>query len=200
MSTPNPNDPGYSHVDPDAPVVAPARNSSPLLWILLLVALVALALWWYGNRAASEPTVAPVTTEQPAVADQAAVTSASASASAAAAARKAAAKAAEAKSQPKPKAVAKITRDPSPLAGNQAPKYPAQALRSGVEGSVSVRVDVDASGVPTEVKVVARSGERSRDLDRAVTDAVRKWRFEPAMKDGKAVAGAVVVPVEFKSR
>ena len=61
-------------------------------------------------------------------------------------------------------------------------------------------VEVDASGVPTDVKVVERSGERSRDLDRAVTDAVRKWRFEPAMKDGKPVAGAVVVPVEFKSR
>jgi protein TonB len=63
-----------------------------------------------------------------------------------------------------------------------------------------VRVEVDASGVPTDVKVVERSGERSRDLDRAVTDAVRRWRFEPAMKDGKAVAGAVVVPVEFKSQ
>jgi protein TonB len=33
-----------------------------------------------------------------------------------------------------------------------------------------------------------------------VTDAVRKWRFEPAMKDGKAVPGAVVVPVEFKNQ
>ena len=43
-------------------------------------------------------------------------------------------------------------------------------------------------------------GLGSRDLDRAVTSAVLKWRFEPAMKDGKAIAGAVVVPVEFKSR
>ena len=194
MSTPNPNDPGYNHVDPDAPVVAPSRNSSALLWILLLVALIALALWWYSKRPATEPMTAPATTEQPAVVDEGATTSP------AAAADKAAAKKAEAKTQPKPKPIAKITRDPSPVAGNQAPKYPPQALRSGVEGSVSVRVEVDASGLPTDVKVVERSGERSRDLDRAVTDAVRKWRFEPAMKDGKAVAGAVVVPVEFKSQ
>ena len=189
MSTPNPNDPGYNSVDPDAPVVAPSRNSSALLWILLLVALIALALWWYSKRPATEPMTAPISTEQPAVVDEGATTSPAA-----------AAKKAEAKTQPKPKPIAKINRDPSPLAGNQAPKYPPQALRSGVEGSVSVRVEVDASGVPTDVKVVERSGERSRDLDRAVTDAVRRWRFEPAMKDGKAVAGAVVVPVEFKSQ
>jgi protein TonB len=192
MSTPNPNDPGYNHVDPDAPVVAPARNNSALLWILLLVALIALALWWYSKRPATEQVTTPITTEQPAVLDEGAATTP--------AADKAPAKKAEAKTQPKPKPIASITRDPSPLAGNQAPKYPPQALRSGVEGSVSVRVEVDASGVPTDVKVVERSGERSRDLDRAVTDAVRRWRFEPAMQDGKAVAGAVVVPVEFKSR
>lgn len=65
---------------------------------------------------------------------------------------------------------------------------------------MSVRVEVDANGNATDVQVVERSGERSRDLDRAVTDAVRQWRFEPAMKDGKAVAGAVVVPVEFKNQ
>lgn len=194
MSTPNPNDSGYNRIDPDAPVVAPSRNSSALLWILLLVALIALALWWYSKRPAAEPMPVPTNTEQPAVVDEAATISPAATAD------KAAAKKPAAKPPAKPKPVAKITRDPSPLAGNQAPKYPPQALRSGVEGSVSVRVEVDASGVPTDVKVVERSGERSRDLDRAVTDTVRRWRFEPAMKDGKAVAGAVVVPVEFKAQ
>ena len=194
MSTPNPNDPGYSHVDPDAPEAAPpSRNSGALLWILLLVALIALALWWFGQRPANETMIAPVSVEQPAVVDEGASTPP-------ATAGKATAEKTAPKPQAKPKPAARINRDPSPLAGNQAPKYPAQALRSGVEGSVSVRVEVDANGVPTDVKVVERSGERSRDLDRAVTSAVLKWRFEPAMKDGKAIAGAVVVPVEFKSR
>jgi protein TonB len=190
MSTPNPNDPGYNSVDPDAPVVAPSRNSSALLWLLLLVALVALGLWWYGKREATEARDLPAATQQPAVVDETA-------APPAVAADK---KPVEKKPAAKPKPVAKINRDPSPLAGNQTPKYPPQALRAGVEGSVSVRVEVDANGNATDVQVVERSGERSRDLDRAVTDAVRKWRFEPAMKDGKAVAGAVVVPVEFKNQ
>ena len=193
MSTPNPNDPDHDRVDPEAPIVAPQRNSSALLWMLLLVALIALALWWYGKRPAAEPITAPATTEQPAVVEEGAATSPAAAADKAA-------KKPVAKPRAEPKPVAKITRDPTPLASNEAPKYPPQALRSGVEGSVSVRVEVDADGVPTDVKVVERSGERSRDLDRAVTDTVRKWRFEPAMKEGKAVAGAVVVPVEFKSR
>jgi periplasmic protein TonB len=191
MSTPNPNDPGYNRVDPDAPVVAPPRNnSSALLWLLVLVALIALGVWWYGKREASEAADTSVTTQQPAVIEE------TKPAPSVVAEKKPVAK----KPEAKPKPVAKLTRDPSPLAGNQAPKYPPQALRSGVEGSVSVRVEVDASGNPIDVTVVERSGERSRDLDRAVTEAVRKWRFEPAMKDGKAIAGAVVVPVEFKSQ
>lgn len=189
MSTPNPNDPGYNRVDPDAPVVAPPRNSSALLWLLLLVALVALGLWWYGKREATDASNLPAAT-QPAVVDETAPP-------AAVVADK---KPVEKKPAAKPKPAATLTRDPSPLASNQAPKYPPQALRSGVEGSVSVRVEVDTNGNATDVQVVERSGERSRDLDRAVTDAVRKWRFEPAMKDGKAVPGAVVVPVEFKSQ
>jgi len=27
---------------------------------------------------------------------------------------------------------------------------------------------------------------------------VRKWRFRPAQRDGQAVAGTIIVPVEFK--
>ena len=189
MSTPNPNDPGYNRVDPDAPVVEPPRKSSAMLWLLLLVALIALGLWWYGSRDAVDVTGTPVTTDAPAVVDETAT------------ATPAPATPATPKPVVKPKPVAaKVNREPSPLASNEAPSYPPQALRSGVEGSVSVRVEVDASGNATDVTVVERTGERSRDLDRAVISAVRKWRFEPAMKDGKAVAGAVVLPVVFKSK
>ncbi|NDK37508.1 TonB family protein [Pseudoxanthomonas gei] len=188
MSTPNPNEPGYNRVDPDAPVVAPPRSSTALVWILLLVALVSLGLWWYSRQTSVVPPPAPAATETPVIADD------TASAPAVRADRPAAVK-----PQAKPKPTPAVTRDPSPLASNQQPKYPGQALRSGVEGSVSVRIEVDATGTPTDVKVVERSGERSRDLDRAVLDAARKWRFEPAMKNGKAVAGAVILPVEFKS-
>ena len=73
---------------------------------------------------------------------------------------------------------------------------PAAMLRAGVGGTVVVVAEVDAQGNPVDVRVVERSGER--DLDRAAVNAVRQWRFEPAMRNGKAIATSVKVPVDFK--
>jgi len=88
---------------------------------------------------------------------------------------------------------------PQPIADQSPPpSYPPAALRNGVEGSVVVRVDVDATGVPFNVTIVQRSG--SRDLDRAATDAVRRWRFLPAQSNGQAVVGSIEVPFDFKAR
>lgn len=88
---------------------------------------------------------------------------------------------------------------PQPIADQSPPpSYPPAALRNGVEGSVVVRVDVDATGVPFNVTIVQRSG--SRDLDRAATDAVRRWRFLPAQNNGQAVVGSIEVPFDFKAR
>jgi protein TonB len=85
---------------------------------------------------------------------------------------------------------------PVPMAGQTPPPdYPAAALRRGDAGTVMVRVEVGADGVPTDVSVEARSG--SRDLDRAALDAVRRWRFNPAQRDGQPVASSVVVPIDF---
>lgn len=88
---------------------------------------------------------------------------------------------------------------PVPIPGQTpAPEYPPAAMRSGDQGTVLVRVEVGADGVPVSVEVAQRSG--SRDLDRAAVDAVRQWRFQPAQRDGQAVAGAVTVPIDFKMR
>jgi len=88
---------------------------------------------------------------------------------------------------------------PQPIADQSPPpSYPPAALRNGVEGSVVVRVEVDATGVPFNVTIVQRSG--SRDLDRAATDAVRRWRFLPAQSNGQAVVGSIEVPFDFKAR
>ncbi|WP_334179972.1 TonB family protein [Pseudoxanthomonas sp.] len=88
---------------------------------------------------------------------------------------------------------------PVPIPGQTpAPEYPSSAMRNGDQGTVMVRVDVGADGVPTSVEVAQRSG--SRDLDRAAVNAVRQWRFQPAQRDGQAVAGAVTVPIDFKMR
>ena len=76
-----------------------------------------------------------------------------------------------------------------------APRYPRGALRSGIEGTVQVQVDVGPDGVPTSVALASGSG--SRELDRAAMDAVRRWRFTPAMANGQPTTGRVTVPIKF---
>ncbi|QDI03336.1 MULTISPECIES: energy transducer TonB [Xanthomonas translucens group] len=85
---------------------------------------------------------------------------------------------------------------PVPLEGQAPPRYPSAALRSGDSGTVVVRVEVDASGIPGGVALVRRSG--SRELDRAAMEAVRRWRFRPAQQNGQAVAGSLEIPFDFK--
>jgi len=90
-----------------------------------------------------------------------------------------------------------ITRWASPRGGYQVyPTYPASARRSGIEGTARLRVEVLADGRVGEIQVEASAGHP--DLDRAATDAVKKWRFEPARKGAEAVASWVILPVEFR--
>jgi protein TonB len=77
------------------------------------------------------------------------------------------------------------------------PRYPARALRRRQSGEVLLRIHVDARGVPAQVEVISSSG--STDLDRAARDAVRRWRFRPAMRNGAPAAGVVNVPITFDS-
>ena len=83
------------------------------------------------------------------------------------------------------------------LVSSPAPAYPRNALRSGASGDVQLRIEVGADGVPTEVEVVGSS--RNRDLDRAAVQAVRRWRFQPAMQNGVAVAASVQQTISFEA-
>lgn len=98
--------------------------------------------------------------------------------------------------RPRPPA-ATASRDPRPIPGQTpAPDYPRRALVRGEGGSVLVIVHVGPDGVPTSTSLAQSSG--SRELDRAAQQAVRRWRFEPAMADGRPTVGQVVVPIDFR--
>ena len=71
-------------------------------------------------------------------------------------------------------------------AGNAAPAYPSSARRMGEQGRVKLDVHVGVDGAVIDVQVRESSG--SAALDRSATEAVRKWRFRPAMVDGQPVA------------
>lgn len=78
---------------------------------------------------------------------------------------------------------------PVPMSRVQ-PDYPPEAARRNESGTVLVRITVGSDGKPDDVDVLRSS--RSRSLDRAATQAARRWRFQPGQ------AGTVEVPFEFK--
>ena len=86
--------------------------------------------------------------------------------------------------------------NPTPAAGNPKPIYPKIAIRRGIEGDVSLRVMLTASGVVSSVTVEKPSG--SELLDAAAVSAVKQWQFNPAMHQGEPAASVTTVPIEFK--
>lgn len=78
---------------------------------------------------------------------------------------------------------------------NPKPPYPAQSLAMGEKGVVMLRVLVNAAGIPESVHLHKTSGF-SR-LDDAAQKTVYRWRFVPAKRGNEAIAGAVIVPVNF---
>jgi len=97
---------------------------------------------------------------------------------------------------PRPPIATAAIEAPVPV-DSPAPRYPREALRSGDSGTVLLRVHVDAEGRPQQVDLVESS--HSRALDRAATDAVRRWRFRPAQRNGQPVEGVVQVPIAFNA-
>lgn len=83
-----------------------------------------------------------------------------------------------------------------PMLSNPPPRYPRLARRKGQQGRVVLRVAVSDGGTADSLRIVTSSGYST--LDRAALEAVKKWRFEPARKNGRAVRSNVNVPVVFK--
>ena len=79
---------------------------------------------------------------------------------------------------------------------NAPPPYPYLARRRGQEGRVVLLVQVSAAGDALAVRLRDSSGHRL--LDQAALEAVKAWRFIPASRLGRPVAGSVAVPVSFK--
>jgi protein TonB len=75
------------------------------------------------------------------------------------------------------------------------PRYPPASARAHEQGTVTLRVLVDPSGIPQRVEI-ARSSGHAR-LDAAARDSVMHARFRPVMRNGEAAAAWGLVPIEF---
>ncbi len=78
-------------------------------------------------------------------------------------------------------------RDVVPMVRIQ-PEYPMRARQRGIEGWVLVEFTITEIG--TTKNVVALDSEPGNVFDRAATTAVRKWKYNPRVEDGKAVESA----------
>ena len=74
--------------------------------------------------------------------------------------------------------------------------YPPLARRLDEQGSVGVNFTVTENGTVDNPTMFKSSG--FADLDNAALEAVRSWRYKPAMKDGKAVAVSSGAFVKFE--
>ncbi len=75
------------------------------------------------------------------------------------------------------------------------PSYPKAAAEQRIVGKVVVRVDVDTEGRATNVRVLQASP--AGIFDDATVAAAKQWTFEPAIRNGKAVASALKIPVTY---
>lgn len=85
---------------------------------------------------------------------------------------------------------------PRPVGAVQ-PEYPAAARDLGVDGRVLCSVTIDERGGVASVEVVESASPLLAD---AARDALLRWSFEPATRNGQAVSSTVIIPVQFKLR
>jgi len=75
------------------------------------------------------------------------------------------------------------------------PEYSEEARKAKYQGTVVLWLIVDANGRPRDIRVARSLG---MGLDQKAMEAVRNWKFEPAMKDGRPVAVQMNVEVSFR--
>jgi periplasmic protein TonB len=73
--------------------------------------------------------------------------------------------------------------------------YPEIAKINKLEGKVIIKAIVDEQGNVSSTEVVQ---SLSIECDQAAIDAIKKVKFTPALRDGKAVKSEVLIPVQFK--
>ncbi len=76
-----------------------------------------------------------------------------------------------------------------------APSYPSDALKKGIEGWVELAFTVMPNGSVDEVEV--RNASPAEVFDDAAIKAIRQWRFEPVVRNGKAVQQRAMVRLRF---
>lgn len=92
-----------------------------------------------------------------------------------------------------PGLVQAATENPVPVR-TVKPQYPREMREQGVSGLVMVKCAIDEQGNVTETTVLKSSNEV---FDKFAVEALKKWKFKPARRDGTPVAIQVTIPMKF---
>ena len=77
------------------------------------------------------------------------------------------------------------------------PQYPERALQRGIEGRVLIEFTISRSGSVKDAKVIAY--EPSQIFNKAALRAVKQWKYDPKIVNGKAVEQpGVRIAIPFK--
>jgi TonB family protein len=74
------------------------------------------------------------------------------------------------------------------------PEFTEDARRANFQGSVSIKLIVDSQGNPQNVQLVRHLG---MGLDEKAIEAVRQYKFKPAMYQGHPVSVQIVIEMNF---
>lgn len=75
------------------------------------------------------------------------------------------------------------------------PRFSDEARKAKLSGTVTINLIIDAHGLPQKVHVVRGVG---MGLDEKALEAVKQYRFKPAMENGKPVAVSMNIEVQFQ--
>ena len=75
------------------------------------------------------------------------------------------------------------------------PEYSEEARKAKYQGTCVLWLIVGPDGHPRDIRIARSLG---LGLDEKAIEAVKQWKFEPAMKDGKPVAVQINVEVDFR--
>jgi TonB family protein len=101
-----------------------------------------------------------------------------------------------AQTQDAPEVVEKMGPNMSPPRVTYSPpaEFSEEARAAKYQGTCILKLIVGADGNPRNIRVINSIG---LGLDEKAMEAVRTWKFKPALKDGKPVAVEIAVEVDF---
>lgn len=76
------------------------------------------------------------------------------------------------------------------------PSYPSEGQKKRLEDHVIVRYTIGTNGRVKEVEIIDHAKEKM--FDDAAVEAIRRWRFRPYKKDGKAIEVVHELAVNFE--